>query len=306
MKLKNLTIHKYKCIENEQQVDIEEDITILVGMNESGKTAVLESLAKSNYFQDDPAFRYNPTHDYPRKEKKKLDKSGDDPIAITAVYEIPQSIVNSIVKDLGKDVFSQTTFSVSTKFSNGNTYNDISCDRKKFLENKTQELGIYSKAVVDKLIPVKNTQDLQQVIAGYTEQNLVNQLKSLDKYFTNKNKWGDPLCEYIMRAYLSPNRPKFLYYDEYYSLPSRISIEKLQEDELVDEEMKTAKALFDLADINIDELLESDNYEDFKAELEATQATITDELFKFWDSNKNLEILFDIDKREKEVERSVL
>lgn len=83
MKLKGVTIHKYKSIETEQSFQVENDITILVGMNESGKTSILEALAKSNYFQDDKKFVFNPTHDYPRKEKKKLDKSGDDPNAIT-------------------------------------------------------------------------------------------------------------------------------------------------------------------------------------------------------------------------------
>jgi predicted ATP-dependent endonuclease of OLD family len=92
--------------------------------------------------------------------------------------------------------------------------------------------------------------------------------------------------------------PKYLYYDEYYSLPSRISIEKLQSEDLESNELKTAKALFELADINIDEIIHADDFEDFKAELEATEANISDELFKYWSTNKNLEIQFDIDKKE--------
>lgn len=87
MKLNKVTIHKYKCIETEQQFVVEDDISILVGMNESGKTSVLEAIAKSNYFQKDEAFKFKTTHDYPRKEKKTLDKSGLDPNAITAEYE---------------------------------------------------------------------------------------------------------------------------------------------------------------------------------------------------------------------------
>ena len=50
MKLINVTIFKYKCIETEQSFKVEDDITILVGMNESGKTSLLEALAKTNYF----------------------------------------------------------------------------------------------------------------------------------------------------------------------------------------------------------------------------------------------------------------
>ncbi|WP_228140057.1 AAA family ATPase, partial [Acinetobacter pittii] len=46
-----------------QSINIEEDITVLVGMNESGKTSVLECLAKTNYFEDDEKFKFNETLD---------------------------------------------------------------------------------------------------------------------------------------------------------------------------------------------------------------------------------------------------
>lgn len=305
MKLKKLTIHKYKCIETVQEFNIEDDITILVGMNESGKTSVLEALAKSNYFQEDKKFKYNPTHDYPRKEKKALDKSGEDPNAITAEYEISDDLFAKINKDLGQNVFTSKNFTLSSKFSNGKVYSGIDCDKAKFIEQKTIALGISSKAINDKLASVKNAAGLNAIIADYKDETIIKQLTILKPYFVNINNWGNPIAEYIMRIHISPNRPKFLYYDEYYALPSRISIENLQNDDLDGEELKTAKALFDLADINVDELLNSDNYEDFKAELEATQATITDELFKYWGSNNNLEIIFDIDKKTEEVEREV-
>ena len=72
MKLKKVAIHKYKCFESEQSFDVEDDVTVLVGMNESGKTSVLEAVAKTNYFQDDSEFKFNLTHDFPRKEKKGM------------------------------------------------------------------------------------------------------------------------------------------------------------------------------------------------------------------------------------------
>ena len=98
---------------------------------------------------------------------------------------------------------------------------------------------------------------------------------------------------------ISPYFPKFLYYDEYYSLPSRISLEKIRNNSTsISEEEKTAKALIELADINVQELIQSTNFEAFKAELEATQENISEVLFKYWKTNKNLSIAFDIDKKE--------
>lgn len=83
MKLVNVTVHKYKCIESDQNFNVENDTTVLVGMNESGKTSVLEAMAKTNYFEDDEKFKFNTTHDYPRKEKKSIDKKNITPKAIT-------------------------------------------------------------------------------------------------------------------------------------------------------------------------------------------------------------------------------
>ncbi len=43
--LKQAKIYKYKSYIIEQKVQLEDDVTTLVGKNESGKTAFLEALA---------------------------------------------------------------------------------------------------------------------------------------------------------------------------------------------------------------------------------------------------------------------
>jgi predicted ATP-dependent endonuclease of OLD family len=298
MKLKDVTIHKYKSFETTQKFELENDITILVGMNESGKTSALEAIAKTHYFQDDESFTFNATHDYPRKEKKQMEKSGENPQAITCTYEIGADLLQFIEQEMSKGIFKSTTFSVTTKYDNKRTIN-ISVDSRKFIEHKTKELGISSETLNEKLLKVKNKTDLETLQKEYTEESKVAGIKAFAPYFENKDKWEyDPIGEYVYRVLVAPKMPKFLYYDEYYSLPSRISIEKLNDKSLEDKEYKTAKALFELADINTDDIIESDNFEDFIAELEATEAIISGELFKYWQTNKNLNITFQIDKRE--------
>lgn len=299
MKLKDVVIHKYKSFESEQKFSLEDDITILVGMNESGKTSALETIAKTNYFQDDEDFKFNTTHDYPRKEKKAMDKSGEIPEAITCTYEIDTNTIALIEKDMCKGIIKSTTFTLTTKYDNKRVISFV-VDGKKFIEHKTKELDISSEAINGKLFKVKNKADLDVLIKEYSEEKYVTGLKSLEPYFQNTNGWSsDPIGEYIYRKYISQRRPKFLYYDEYYTLPSRISIENLQNQSLDANEYKTAKALFELADINTDDILKSDDFESFVAELEATEAIISGELFKYWQTNKNLSITFHIDKKER-------
>lgn len=300
MKLKQIIIKKYKSFESTQEFNIENDITILVGMNESGKTSALESIAKTNYFQDDADFKFNSTHDYPRKDKKRMEKNGENPEAITCIYEVDGILLQEIEKEMGKDIFKSNIFSITTRYSNSRNIN-ISVDAKKFIEFKTKQLSIASNTLTDKLLKVKNKEDLEKLEKEYTDETKAKGIKSLLPYFENNYKWlYDPIGEYVYRKLLQPKLPKFLYYDEYYSLPSRISIEKLNSktNQGNENEYKTAKALFELADINTDEILKSDNFEDFIAELEATEAIISDELFKYWQTNKNLNITFQIDKKE--------
>ncbi len=296
MKLKKVEILKYKSYTEKQNFEVEEDITILVGMNESGKTAALEAIAKTNYFQDDDDFKFNVTHDYPRREKKKMEKSDEEPVAIVCTYKLDESLIAAIENELGKDALKSTLIDCISKYTSNRTWSNVGIDRDKFVKFQTSKLGISSKSLNDKLVKINSSEELNDLIESYNEDQYKEGISSLAKFYTNEWKWeSDPLSEYVARVFIKPNLPKFLYYDEYFALPSRISIEKLENKTLGDSEQKTARALFDLADIDTSELIQSNDFEDFIAELEATEAIISEELFKYWQTNKNFGITFQID-----------
>lgn len=296
MKLKKVELLKYKSYTEKQNFEVAEDITILVGMNESGKTAALEAIAKTNYFQDDDDFKFNVTHDYPRREKKKMEKSDEEPVAIVCTYKLDESLIAAIENELGKDALKSTLIDCISKYTSNRTWSNVGIDRDKFVKFQTSKLGISSKSLNDKLVKINSSEELNDLIESYNEDQYKEGISSLAKFYTNEWKWeSDPLSEYVARVFIKPNLPKFLYYDEYFALPSRISIEKLENKTLGDSEQKTARALFDLADIDTSELIQSNDFEDFIAELEATEAIISEELFKYWQTNKNLGITFQID-----------
>ena len=299
MKLTNVEIHKYKSIETDQSFMIEDDITVLVGMNEAGKTSVLEAMAKVNYFTNDDHFTFNTTHDYPRKEKKSLDKSGKDPTAVTLTFSIDEERKKIINRDLGEGIFNIETFSYSKKYSNSESYMGITTNDEKFITEQAVKFEI-DDDTADELKNCKTLIEFNEILDSIEDEEEKEKVSKLQKYFKNSWDWKSPISEYIAREHISPNLPKFLYYDEYYSLPSEVKIEELANSKnksMTVDEYKTAKALFELADINIEELLNSDDFEDYVAELEATQALISRELFKYWSTNNNLKIRFAIDKR---------
>lgn len=295
IKLNKVKIHKFKSFEKEQVFEVDDKVTIIVGMNESGKTAALESVAKTNYFQNDEKFKFNTTHDFPRRLKKQSDKSGVEELATTCYYAISDGLLKQIEADIGKDVFKVKSFHRSMSYDNNAKLYEFTSSVDLFVDRLLKKHQ--TSAEQDFKTNIKNSKKILELLNS-NEEN-AELAKEISKYLVNELKWDDWLAEYIYRAYVKPNLPKFLYYDEYYALPSRISIEEIKKGKNDSDELKTAKALFELADINIDELLHAENFEDYKAELEATEAIISDELFKYWETNQNLSIEFDIDKKEK-------
>ena len=301
IKLIKANIIRYKCIETEQSFDVEDDVTVLVGMNESGKTSILEALAKTQYFETDEKFTFNMIHDFPRKQKKSVDKTGEIPDAVKLEYQVDNNVLHEIYKELGIKPLNNK-FSVTYYYDNHRTWELSWINTLEFMKEKIVSLEFENQDLSSSLQNVSNKSQFKKVLEnknemGYSEDD-IKKLDSLKVFFKDTNSWEkSPIDEFVVFKYLIPNLPKFMYYDDYYSLPSRVSLTKLEEN-FTDSAKKTAKALLELADIDIEMLTKSDNFEEFIAELEATEAIISAELFKYWKTNKNLKILFRIDKKE--------
>ena len=301
MKLTNVTIYKYKSYDQQQSFPIDDDITIIVGKNESGKTAILEAIAKTNYFSDDSDFEFNPTHDYPRKEKKKYDKSGEIGKAISCTYLLEQEEISEIEKYLGCGVVSKWEFTVTTKYDNRITVTHPEVDTNKFLEFIGNKYNLSSENL-DILKTLTSKEEILDAIDGHKSEEDDSEKEKLskalihikDNYFTDLN-WDSWLAAYLWQKHLKPIMPKFMYFDEYYELPSKINLETISKSTTQD--AKTAKALLELADVDLDDLKSPDSYEDFKAELEATSSEITQHIFKYWKNNTGLRFQFDIENK---------
>lgn len=299
MKLVNVTVHKYKSYDQEQTFSIDDDITIIVGKNESGKTAILEAIAKTNYFSNDEDFKFNSTHDYPRKEKKKYDKLGEIGKAISCTYQLSEDEISEIEKDIGKNVVDSWDFTVTTKYDNSRTISNLKINLDNFwifVVNRFGLNGIYK----DKILAIKNKDNLLALIEEYKQssteedKNFLNALNQIKEKCLTELDWGNFIQAYLWEKHFKLNIPKFMYFDEYYELPSKIDLSTISNSSS-SQEIKTAKALLELADVNLDDLKNPDSYEDFKAELEATSSEITQHIFKYWTNNTGIRVQFDIE-----------
>jgi hypothetical protein len=95
---------------------------------------------------------------------------------------------------------------------------------------------------------------------------------------------------------LEPRLPKFIYFDEYSTMPGRFSIPYIQnaDEDSLDSHERTALAFLRLAGVDTQEFLEAE-YEARRAALEAAAIQISDEVFEFWSQNKELEVDVDVD-----------
>ena len=295
--LKEVKVYKYKCFLNEQKVAIDPKTTTIVGMNESGKTSFLSAIAKTNYFDDsDNDFKFDTTHDYPRNELIDFEEDDEDEGKIVScTYVIPKELIEQINKELEVDVFNITEFTHNSNYRNSKiTLSGIRADDRAFIEHlsKNYELSEPTKKVISELKSIDKVSELK---AAEEDTGLSAFKAEIAKYTNNPGSWND-LGHHIYITYIHPAMPKFWYFDDYYPLSGKININKMTTSQGMTEQDKTARALFELAKIKPQDVLnaQTNEYERFVALLEASANKITKEVFKFWTTNTNLDIEFKI------------
>ena len=297
LKLTKVRINKYKSFNKEQEIDIDNKVTVLVGKNESGKTAFLEAVAKINYFESNPYFKLNTIGDYPRNELIRFKNSDEDTEALRCSFEISKEMVELIAYDLGNDVFQSRSFTYGISYLGKTHWYGLEVNEQKFLDQFYHRFAI-NDDLKSQLQNVRNVTELMQLCEIKRQDSvLVKMAEELnEKIFSKAYPWSNPIKGYIAKNYLKPSIPYFWYFDEYYLLPTRISIRDLKNPSKDDESLRISRAFFELAKIDIDKLLEADNFESYLADLDETANEVTNYIFKYWTIEKDLEIKFEIER----------
>lgn len=299
IKLTQVKINKYKSIQKTQTVNIDPSITTIVGMNEAGKTSFLTAVAKTNYFTSDPDFLFDITQDYPRNELIDFQHEEKDCDIIQCTYEISDELLKEIEVEFGKDVFVNKVFTYTCHYiSKASSFGGIKVSLQKYLEHMVTKykLSEATKEVIKKTVLLK---DIASIVAAEGDVDLPafnNEIKKIIDGGYNTESWTNSLESYIAKNWIKAKMPKFWYFDDYYPLRGKININKLINEPPTNEKDKTSKALFELARIKPEEILNATEkeYEKYIALLEASSNKITNEIFKYWSTNKNLDIEFKI------------
>lgn len=202
-------------------------------------------------------------------------------------------------EDFGKGIISKQIFSITCYYDNTRTATGVVVNFNVFKDwlitsfdvgDQGKELFRSATSFAD----LENVVTKNETISGTKEIQV-----ELNKIKKGAGKWKNPLVGYIYLTYISPAVPKLWYFSDYFSLPCRINLYEFAAGrpmgDLSSEEIKIAKALFELSGLQVSDIQSETNFEAFKAQLEVTSNSITDDMFEYWTTNQNLEIRFDIE-----------
>lgn len=294
-------VFKYKSIEDSTAVTISPDVTVLVGKNESGKTAFLEALDKSLSLGDSS---FNFVFDYPRKDYVRYRPQHDSKHyakVVELTFRIEEDLRHRINREVfgGADVIHKgQAFTRNTNYGNGSTI-DFDVDQGAALKALKAELeGI--EGVDDCFSGAENLETVLSRIEANklpADSSLAVFAKQWRDRFKPGAGWGDVVEWHVWSTYLSPALPRFLYFDDYRLLEGKINLESLNQrkaNKQLTKADETVLGLFELAGTDLGELISEEGYENSKAKLEAIGLTITQQVFEYWRQNRELAVEFDV------------
>jgi len=282
MRLLKAHVTNFKSINDSTPVDIDDGVTCLVGKNESGKTAFLEALFKLNPSEGKQT-QFDELQEYPRARRIEDSQSIAQTAPISAVFSLSDEDVQEIESKLGRNVLESREVTASRTYAG-----------KLLFDFKLNE-----RAVIGNLLSAKNLRNTP--IDGCTTLDefraKLEQLKGPPAVVVNlRNELREFGPYQVVSSVLEELLPKFLYFDNYSTLPGVISIPYIlgRKRSQLDRNEVTAQALLQLAGVEAEEFNRSD-YEMRRAALEGAALKVSRQAFKYWKQNKQLRVYFDAD-----------
>lgn len=305
MILRKARVTNFKSIENSSLVDIDPQITALVGQNESGKTAFLQALYKARSVES--GVEYDITSDYPRMRMVEYEEKHEvSPDVVAELsYGLEDHELESVNHDLGLDLLQELTVVLNHTYGNSFTIRVL-------LNGADARYAHWLAENVEVTPPVrealKAANSVRSLLTAFEKQDLnageQAELERLQTLLPDNEAWGSRLGHALWSSYIREWVPKFMYFDDYRILPGKINLNsvksKIDSNTELDDEEKGIVRLLNVARVSVDRLLNPDSFEQEVARLEATSNNITQKVFKFWRQNPGLSVEFRVSSDSKD------
>lgn len=303
MKLVAVTVQKFRNFVESQRIEIEPDVTALIGKNESGKTTILKALHRLNPANGD-AHRFDLVTEYPRwrlARDRRNDPNIENTKPVTAEFVVEPADIEALSATLPTPLLPASKVVAARTYSN-----------KFHVWVETELAGVIAAAAADasvadeEIAELAKEPDLDAAIAKAKE--LAKTLKAseaarakavggfpaaAEKYRYHLG-FGAPM-EKEQRDAITQRLPRFFYFSNYSVLPGETDLtelaRKVEADEGLDEQEQTVVSLLAHAGVAPADFLDT-NYDSRKAELQAAAVDLSREVFKYWRANTDLEVVF--------------
>ncbi|SVE29686.1 uncharacterized protein METZ01_LOCUS482540, partial [marine metagenome] len=214
-------------------------------------------------------------HDYPRKGYIRYKKMHEENpcIVARAEFELSEGEVAEIEANFGAGVLSSNKVVVGKNYKNERHW-QVELSESSAIEARSDN----------------GTTNFASVPSSF--QNGSNSLPQ------ESSKVDSLVASKIAEDFLEKWLPKFVYFDNYSLMRGKISINELkkrtEEVGTLDDSDRTFMSLLTLSGVSLEDLEEDLSYEDIKVELESASITITDEIFEYWQQNRQLKVEFDL------------
>jgi len=186
MKLLQFKVENFRSVENSDWIKAE-DVTCLVGTNESGKTNLLIALWKLNPANNEPII---PLDDYPRKKYHNYKQTEGKEVFISAEFEVDSETAKKLSQDSGwyEDLMKQVI--VRRKYNGEYIY--------EYAKNKIESISKSSFIdLLKELIQTYNSSELPNKEEEITNKNIVDFINAEIQKITEEN--NDLLKENITK-----------------------------------------------------------------------------------------------------------
>ena len=227
MLLVSAKIGPFKSIEKPEEVKIEEGVTVLVGMNESGKTVFLEALQKSDDIFD--LAKFIPIDDYPRKNLSFYERRHETlpDTATVLTYEITDKEADAINKSLHTQLPSKFRFSIHHYYDNRKNIS-LQVDPKAVIAELAKQADLSSE-FRDAISKVSLFGEIPKAVEGLSltdaDKQCLTSVNQRVETAQNAN-WSDTISYEVLQQ-LTPRTPKFMYFGDYEVLPSKMNLADL-------------------------------------------------------------------------------
>jgi predicted ATPase len=301
MKLKTARVRMFRNILDSGEVDVQADVTCIVGKNESGKSAFLEALRRLNPAPSKPKF--DVAAHYPAWLEKRHRLEGKDLDAVTpisAVFEIEDADIAALDETFGPGVLKTDEITVSRSYGDDLLFH-VEVNEQKAVANLIGDLDLPKKVVTEAkkvgtfagLIEFADALDVEGETADENKQAR-DEIKKAAVQLVGKEV---DVVEAVI-AVLGSRLPAFFYFAEYSRVPGIVQIRQLlqTEEAKLDDDMLAARSLLSMAAAEKDYLLNVD-YERRKRELENVANAITQDVLTYWTTNTELRVHIDITQK---------